>query len=131
MVSWIFSWYTLGYLVPNAQSLNAYPSIVAHHVHPFISLPISLPVYLSSDGCLQQDNASCHKAKKKLEQFFEHNKELFVLKWPPLSPDLKAIKHLWEIHVMDVMLSRQYESKSLRNDFSTLWNVCQEELRQF
>ncbi len=47
MVWGIFSWHTLGPLVPTEHCLNAtaYLSIVAYHVHPFITT-----VYPSSDG---------------------------------------------------------------------------------
>ncbi len=59
MVWGIFSWHTLGTLVPIEHCLNAtaYLSIVADHVHPFMTT-----VYPSSDGYFQQDNAPCHKA---------------------------------------------------------------------
>ncbi len=54
MVWGIFSWHTLGPLVPIEYRLNAtvYPSIVADHVHPFMTT-----VYPSSDCYFQQDNA--------------------------------------------------------------------------
>ncbi len=54
MVRVIFSWHTLGPLVPIEHGLNAtaYLSIVADHIHPFINT-----VYPSSDGYFQQDNA--------------------------------------------------------------------------
>ncbi len=54
MVWGIFSWHTLGPLVPIEHRLNAtaYLSIVADHVHPFMTT-----VYPSSDGYFQQDNA--------------------------------------------------------------------------
>ncbi len=54
MVWGIFSWHTLGPLVPVEHRLNAtaYLSIVADHVHPFMTT-----VYPSSDGYFQQDNA--------------------------------------------------------------------------
>ncbi len=57
MVWGIFSWHTLGPLVPTEHRLNAtaYLSIVADHVHPFMTT-----VCPSSDGYLQQDNAQCH-----------------------------------------------------------------------
>ncbi len=47
MVSGIFSWHTLGHLVPIEHRLNAtaYLSIVTDHVHPFMST-----VYPSSDA---------------------------------------------------------------------------------
>ncbi len=55
MVWGIFSWHSLGPLVP-IEHLNAtaYLSIVSDHVHPFMTT-----VYPSSDGYFQQDNAPC------------------------------------------------------------------------
>ncbi len=54
MVWGIFSWHTLGPLVPIEHRLNAtaYLNIVADHVRPFMTT-----VYPSSDGYFQQDNA--------------------------------------------------------------------------
>ncbi len=44
MVWGIFSWHTLGHLIPNEHRLNAtaYLSIVDDHVHPFMT---SLPIF--------------------------------------------------------------------------------------
>ncbi len=55
----IFSWHTLGPLVPIEHCLNvtAYLNIVSDHVHPFMTT-----VYPSSDGYFQQDTP-CHKAQ--------------------------------------------------------------------
>ncbi len=60
MVWGIFSWHTLGPLVPIEHLLNAtaYLSIVADHVHPFMTI-----VYPSSDGYFQKDNTPCNKAQ--------------------------------------------------------------------
>ncbi len=59
MIWGIFSWHTFSPLVPIEYHLNAsaYLSIVADHVHPFMTT-----VYPSSDGYFQQDNAPCHSS---------------------------------------------------------------------
>ncbi len=104
MVWGIFSWHTLGRLVPIEHRLNAtaYLSIDADHVHPFMTT-----VYPSSDDYFQQDNAPCHKAQIISDWFLEHDNEFTLLKRPPQSPDLNPIEHLCdvverEIHIMDV-----------------------------
>uniref|UniRef100_A0A9J8C1B0 Transposase Tc1-like domain-containing protein n=1 Tax=Cyprinus carpio carpio TaxID=630221 RepID=A0A9J8C1B0_CYPCA len=70
MVWGIFSWHTLGPLLPIEHRLNAtaYLSIVADHVHPFMTT-----VYLSSDGYFQQDNAPCHKWQRGLASVLSLN----------------------------------------------------------
>ncbi len=113
------SWHTLGHF--------AYLSIVADHVHPFMTI-----VYTSSDGYFQQDNASCHKAQIISDWFLEHDNEFTLLKWPPQSPDLNLIEHLWdvverEIHIMDVQPANLQQ---LRDAVMSIWTKISEECFQ-
>jgi len=59
----IFYWHTLGPLAPIEDRLKAiaYLSIVADHVHPFMTT-----VYPSSDGYFQQDNAPLSQSSNHL-----------------------------------------------------------------
>ncbi len=77
MVWGIFSWHTLGPLVPIEHRLNAtvYLSIVSDHVHPFMTTASHLLMYF------QQDNAPCHKAQIISDWFLEHEKELVSWTW--------------------------------------------------
>jgi len=89
----MFCWETLGPVIHVDVSLThtTYLSIVADHVHPFMET-------VFPGGCVlfQQDNAPYCKAKMVQECFEEHS-EFEVLTWPPNSPDLNPIKHLWDV----------------------------------
>ncbi len=89
-------------------------------------------VYPSSDGYFQQDSAPCHKAQIISDWFLEHENEFTLLKWPPQSPDLNPIEHLWdvveqEIHIMDVQLTNLQQ---LHEAIMSIWTKISEECFQ-
>ena len=61
-------------------------------------------VYPSSDFYFQQDNAPCHKAHIVSNRVLEHDNEFTVLQWPPQSPDLNAIEHLWDVVELEICI---------------------------
>ncbi len=77
----------------------------------------------------QQDNAPCHKAQIISDWFLEHDNEFTLLKWPPQSPDLNPIEHLWdvverEIRIMDVQPTNLQQ---LRDAIMSIWTKISEE----
>ncbi len=93
---------------------------------PFMTTVYHLLMYF------QQDNAPCHKAQIISDWFLEHDNEFTLLKWPPQSPDLNPIEHLWdvverEIHIMDVQTTNLQQ---LCDAIMTIWNKISEECFQ-
>ncbi len=95
-------------------------------------IPFMTTVYSSSDDYFQQDNAPCHKAQIISDWFVEYDNEFTLLKWPPQSPDLNPIKHLWdvveqEIRIMDVQPTNLPQ---LCDAIMSIWTKISEECFQ-
>ncbi len=74
-------------------------------------------MYPSSDGYFQQDNAPCHKAQIISDWFLEHDNEFTLLTWPPLSPDLNPIEHLWDVVEREIRIravKKNYRISNIR-----------------
>ncbi len=69
-----------------------------------------------------------HKAQIISDWFLEHDNEFTLLKWPPQSPDLNPIEHLWdvverEIRIMDVQPTNLQQ---LRDAIMSIWTKISE-----
>ncbi|CAH1990109.1 unnamed protein product [Acanthoscelides obtectus] len=90
------------------------------YIHEVLE-PHLLP-YLDTlaDPTFQQDNARPHVARVTID-FFQHN-DVALLPWPPRSPDLSPIEHVW-----DMMGKRLLNLQPLREALVVAWNEIPQE----
>ncbi len=95
---------------------------------------MSIPLWLQCTifWCTSSRIMHCHKAQIILDWFLEHDNEFTFLKWPPQSPDLNSIEHLWdvvkrEIHIMDVQPTNLQQ---LRDAIMPIWTKISEQCFQ-
>ncbi|GBM72217.1 hypothetical protein AVEN_244005-1 [Araneus ventricosus] len=69
-----------------------YLNITADQLHPYMA-----SVFPTGNGIIQQDNSSRHKARIVLEWFKEFTDEFHLMSWPPNSPDLNQMEHIWDV----------------------------------
>ncbi|CAH1964393.1 unnamed protein product [Acanthoscelides obtectus] len=92
------------------------------------SRPHLLP-YLDTlaDPTFQQDNARPHVARVTID-FFQHN-DVTLLPWPPRSPDLFPIEHVWDMMGRRLLnLQRPPQTlEALREELVVAWNKIPQE----
>ena len=95
------------------------------HVLENVMLP-SVRAKFSENFIYQQDNAPCHAAND-VKTFFDHE-EVSVLEWPPQSPDLSPIEHLWGY--VDKCLNKTHPTnqQELWDAIRNAWESIPEEL---
>lgn len=69
----------------------------------------------------QQDNAPCHKSRATMSWFEKNGIEL--LSWPPQSPDLNPIEHLWSILKRKIREHSITSKETLKNCLIQEWNA--------
>ena len=124
MVWGIFSWHTLGPLVPIGHHLNAtaYLSIVADHVHPFMTT-----VSPSSDGSFQQDRQSSNHLTTGFFTMTMRSLSSNGLHTHQISSNRAPLGCGGEIGIVDVQPTNLQQ---LRDVIMSLWRKISEECFQ-
>ena len=84
--------------------------------------PLMAMIFPCSSGLFQQDNVPCHTAHIVQEWFKEHDKEFKVSPWPPNSPDINLILHLWDVGAQS-MVAPPHNLQDLKDLLLPSW--CQ------
>ncbi|CAH1996987.1 unnamed protein product [Acanthoscelides obtectus] len=97
------------------------------YIHEVLE-PHLLP-YLDTlaDPTFQQDNARPHVTRVTID-FFQHN-DVTLLPWPPRSPDLSPIEHVWDM-MGRRLLNLQHPPQTLealREELVVAWNEIPQE----
>ncbi|CAH1981761.1 unnamed protein product [Acanthoscelides obtectus] len=97
------------------------------YIHEVLE-PHLLP-YLDTlaDPTFQQDNVRPHVARVTID-FFQHN-DVTLLPWPPRSPDLSPIEHVWDMMGRRLLnLQRPPQTlEALREQLVVAWNEIPQE----
>ncbi len=101
---------------PSKMNSNSYIKIIEEFALPEI---IKCGFRLS-DVVFMQDNASCHTSKMTKKRFNDNN--IRLLEWPPQSPDMNPIEHVWE-QLDKRVRERQNEILAIED----LWRILYEE----
>lgn len=65
-------------------------------------IPAPQPIYVA------MDNAPVHNSKQ-VEEWFRQHPEVIRIQWPPRSPDLMPIEHLW------AAMTREWDGSEVKN----------------
>ncbi|GFX45131.1 transposable element Tc1 transposase [Trichonephila clavipes] len=110
----------LGPLVVVEQTMKTtgYLNIIADQLYPYMT-----SVSPAGNGMFKQDNAPCHKTKIVLEWFQEHEAESQLMSWPPNSPDLNQIEHIWDVMRQQLRVQRPpiHNISDLRDPCLNIW----------
>ncbi len=69
-----------------------------------------------------------HITKLKIIWFLDHDNEFTLLNWPPQSPDLNPIEHLWDVMEREIIMDVQPTNlQQLCDAIMSIWTRISEE----
>lgn len=83
-------------------------------------LPSAAATFDRQEWHFQQDNAPCHKAKAVMTWLETNGVE--AVSWPPQSPDLNPIEHLWELLFNQIKGKKPQNASNLFEMLEQGWN---------
>ena len=97
--------------------------LTAQRYVDLILRPVVVPFIRQHNVTFQQDNAQALEARLSIAFLQQNNVD--VLRWPPYSPDLLPIEHLWDILDSHVRRLPQQPTtlQALREAFIQEWNA--------
>lgn len=75
---------------------------------------------LGNDFVFQHDNAPVHTSRLTLSFLADHGVK--IMKWPPQSPDINPIEHLWAILKRKVKVLQRRQQQTFRDAVMKAWS---------